>query len=389
MAQRFTQISRAGDTVGRLSGDEFVVLCEELDDEAEATLIATRMVEAVSLPFDLGGQTVEVSVSVGIAFAGAHIAAGERLLHDADVAMYQAKRKGGARRQGIDLREQDAAEQRSTLERDLGLAVRQGELRVEYQPIVSTDDARLCGVEALVRWNHPTQGPIPALTLIGVAEQNGLITALGRWVIKKACVDRHRWASNAGDDEFEMAVNVSAHQLMAIDFVSTVADVLTETNTPPSLLTLELTESVFISDSDRARVVLESLKQLGVTLALDDFGTGYSSLAYLNEFPIDIVKIDRTFTSKMIRDKGTRAIVGKVIELAHMLHMGVVTEGVETAQEFHEAAELGSEYCQGFHFAHPMAAEALDLLLTKIEPGTTLRLPREQDEPIGKSLRVS
>jgi diguanylate cyclase (GGDEF)-like protein len=376
VAQRVTALLRPGDTLARLSGDEFVVLCEELDHEDQAALIAERIVDALNGTFELSGGDVDISVSVGIAFAGRGEDVPEQMLHDADVAMYQAKRKGGGHHQVIDLREQRAAEQHSSLERDLRHAAERGELRAEYQPIVCSEDGRIVGVEALLRWDHPARGPIPPLTLIPVAEQAGLITDIGRWVLERACVDRRRWAGYTGHDDFGMAVNVSAHQLMAPDFVATVADVLAATATPPDLITLELTESVFIQDSKRAVITLGALKDLGVLLALDDFGTGYSSLLYLYGFPIDVVKIDREFTAKLTHDRASQAIVGKVIELAHLLDMGVVTEGVETAEQLHQIARLGAESCQGYYFARPMPAQDLDLLIDQAEPGAPLHLPQ-------------
>jgi EAL domain-containing protein (putative c-di-GMP-specific phosphodiesterase class I) len=318
---------------------------------------------------------VEISASVGIAFAGGGEYGPEQMLEDADVAMYQAKRKGGGHHQLIDLREQHLADYRAGLQRDLRQAVAGGQLRAEYQPIVRTEDGRLVGVEALLRWDHPTRGPIAPLMMIPLAEQAGLIGGIGRFVLERACLDRHRWAGHNGRADFGMSVNVSAHQLMAPDFVATVADVLAATATPPAVLTLEITETAFIQDSERALVVLQELKTLGVLLALDDFGTGYSSLLHLNRFPVDIVKIDQAFTAKVADDRATQALVGKVIELAHLLDIGIVVEGVETAEQLHEIAALGGEACQGFYFARPMPADNLDLLTGTAAPGLDLRLP--------------
>jgi diguanylate cyclase (GGDEF)-like protein len=375
VAQRVSARLRPGDTVARVSGDEFVILCEELDTQAQAAHVAARMVDALNKPFQLSRDTVQVSVSVGVAFAGQGTNRPEQLLEDAEIAMYQAKRSGGDRHQVIDQREQHLAEQRTTLQRDLHHALSRGELRAEYQPIVRTEDGRVVGVEALLRWDHPTRGPVPPLTLIPLAEQTGLITPIGRWVLERACIDRHRWKGQNGHDDLGVAVNVSPHQLMAPDFVGTVAEVLANTDTPPGLLTLEVTETVFITDSQRALIVMQELKQLGVILALDDFGTGYSSLLYLNEFPVDVVKIDRGFTAKVTYDRASRAIVGKVIELAHLLDLGVITEGVETIEQLRAVAALGSESCQGYYFARPMAADNLDLLTRRAGTGLDLYLP--------------
>jgi diguanylate cyclase (GGDEF)-like protein len=374
VAKRLTALLRPGDTLARISGDEFVILCEDLGQEAQAEMIAARIAEALAMPFMLSGVQVEISASVGIAFAGGGDHSPEQMLEDADVAMYQAKRSGGGHHQLIDLREQRLADYRASLQRDLRHAGERGELRVEYQPIVRTEDGRLVGAEALLRWDHPTRGPISPLIMIPLAEQAGLINGIGRFVLERACTDRHRWTAHNGGDGFGVAVNVSAYQLMAADFVAAVADVLASTNTPPGGLTLEITETAFIQDSERASIVLEELKALGVMLALDDFGTGYSSLAHLNRFPVDIVKIDQTFTAKL-QDRATKALVGKVIELVHVLDIGVVVEGVETVEQLHEVAALGGEECQGYYFARPMPADNLDLLTGDTAPGVDLRLP--------------
>ena len=360
VARRLKSLLRPGDTVARISGDEFVMVCEDLSEEAQAQVIAKRVADALSLSFDVSGTAVTVSASVGIAFAQGD-ADPEQLLEDADVAMYQAKRKGGGHHQVVDLRERHQVEYRNILQRDLRGAAERGELTAEYQPIVRTDDGRLVGAEALLRWSHPTRGAIAPMTLIPLAEQAGLIGEIGRWVLVQACTDRRRSAS-AGRGNFGMAVNVSAHQLLERDFVASVAVALSTTSTRPELLTLEITESALIHDSERALVVLNQLKQLGVMLALDDFGTGHSSLVYLARFPIYVVKIDRAFTSALAYDRVSHVIVAKVIELAHELGMTVVSEGVETPEQLREVAALGSECCQGFYFARPMTADSLDAL---------------------------
>jgi EAL domain-containing protein (putative c-di-GMP-specific phosphodiesterase class I) len=315
---------------------------------------------------------VEVSASVGIAFSTPKGTDPEELLREADIAMYQAKRRGGGTHQVVDVREQGLAERMVTLQRDLGLAVERGELRNEYQPIVRSSDGRILGAEALLRWDHPAFGLIPPTTLIPLAEQSGAINDIGRWVLEQACPDLRRWGersrgggggASGSPFAFGMAVNVSAHQLMAPDFVATVAEVLEATGTVPHDLTLEITESVFIHDPKRARVVLSDLKALGVLIALDDFGTGYSSLSFLKHFPVDSVKIDRIFTADLVHDSASHAIASKMIELAHLLDLSVVTEGVETVAQRDEALLMGSECYQGYYFARPMSAERLNELL--------------------------
>jgi predicted signal transduction protein with EAL and GGDEF domain len=364
-----------------LSGDEFVVVCEDLEDVSHAEVIAARIYAGLLVPFDLAGIEVTMTASVGIAFAGRGNHVPARLLEDADTAMYQAKRKGGARHQVIDLRELHLAERRTSLERDLHGASTRGELRTDYQPIVSTVDGLVSGAEALLRWAHPSRGLVAPNLLIPFAEQSGLITEIGRWVLEQACLDRHRWQSDRPTDDLELAVNVSAHQLLSPDFVATVAAVLFSTHTDPGLLTLEVTETVLIQDSERALIVLNGLKHLGVKLALDDFGTGYSSLVYLKRFPVDIVKIDRGFVADLERDPASHVIVAAVVEMAHALGMTVVAEGVETTDQLQAVTAAGCDSCQGFYFARPMSADHLDTLLQQRLAGGTLRLPVTATEP--------
>ena len=363
VAKRMARLIRPGDTLARLSGDEFVIVCEAISEKLQIHLVATRIVEALAAPFKLDQILVELSASVGIAFSAEDEDDPEQVLREADIAMYQAKRRGGGTHQVIDVREQSLAERMVTLQRDLGGAVERGELRTEYQPIVRTHDGRILGVEALLRWDHPTHGLIPPTTVIPLAEQSGSMDSIGRWVLERVCPDLHRWRAQGRTVGFGMSVNVSAQQLMAPDFVGTVAEVLAANWTPPEQLTVEITEVAFVQDPKRALVVLTELKELGVLLALDDFGTGYSSLSYLRQFPVDILKIDRTFTADLVHDQASHAMVTKIIELAHMLDLSVVTEGVETAAQSAAASLLGSEFYQGYYFARPMSAECLDGLL--------------------------
>lgn len=363
VAGRLTALLRPGDTLARLAGDEFVILCEDLDDASPADALAARIGSAFAESFVLSGVEVHVSASVGIAFAGEGEDVSEDVLQYADMAMYQAKRKGGARHSSVDVHEQRLANLHAGLNRDLRGALARGELWTEYQPIVATADGRITGVEALLRWTHPVHGMVAPETAVPLAEQSGLIIEIGRWVLERACRDRHRWQRDDQGAELEVAVNVSAQQLMATDFATTVATVLAETHTDPRLVTLEVTESVFVYDGERALVVLDDLKRLGVMLALDDFGTGYSSLSYLKRFPVDVVKIDRLFVADLDRDPVSRLIVSAVVGLAHGLGMAVVAEGVESDEQYEAAAALGCDSYQGFYFARPASVEGLDTLL--------------------------
>ncbi|MEY2420672.1 MAG: hypothetical protein QOI95_739 [Acidimicrobiaceae bacterium] len=377
VAQRLTAALRPGDTLARLSGDEFVVLCEDLDSTAEVDVIAARICAKVAAPFVLSAGNVEITASVGIAFSGPGGELSEQLLHSADTAMYQAKRKGGASHQIIDLREQRRAAQWASLERDLCGASKRGELRTEYQPIVETANGRITGAEALLRWDHPSRGLVSPTLLVPLAEQSNLIAEIGEWVLGRACTDWHRWQSRRPTDALTISVNVSAHQLLSPGFVATVAAVLAGAETDPTRVTLEMTESVFVQDSPRALVVLNELKHLGVTIALDDFGIGFASLNYLKQFPIDIVKIDQGFVGDLEHDRASHAIVVKVVELAHLMGMTTVAEGVETAEQHRRLADLGCDYCQGYYFARPMAA---DDLVSLIERDTPLLVVKELSE---------
>jgi diguanylate cyclase (GGDEF)-like protein len=361
VAERIAGVLRPADTLARLSGDEFVVLCEELDDVPQVEMVASRILTALDESFDLVGCHLEVAASIGIAFAGHACRDPDQLLHAADVAMYQVKRKGGANHQIIDLRAQRLAEYDLGLQSSLANARAHGELRIEYQPIVRTGDALVTCVEALLRWDHPTRGAVAPSIMIPLAEQSGLIIDIGRWVLEQACIDRRGWP---GHRSLMTAVNVSAHQLMAPDFVSMVAAVLRDTRTDPGHLTLEITEGVLVRDTKRAHNVLTELKELGVLLALDDFGTGYSSLSYLKRFPVDIVKIDQSFITDVVGDKSSHAIVSKTIELAHLLGLVVICEGVETKEQHATIADLDGDFCQGFYFARPMTAELVEDLRT-------------------------
>jgi diguanylate cyclase (GGDEF)-like protein len=370
---RITHMLRPGDTLARLSGDEFIIVCEDLDEEVQVEAIADRLVEAIALPFDLDGIEVDLSASIGIAFAGTGNDP-EGLLHRADVAMYQVKRKGGARHQVIDEGEQRLTEFSDTLKRDLSHAVRKLELRLEYQPVVSVTDGRVNSVEALLRWDHPDRGPIAPAILIPLAETSGDIIAIGKWVLEKACIDRHRWENKTGNQAFVMAVNVSAHQLMAPGFVEMVEATLATTNTQAEDLCLEITESAFVQDAQRALAVLSQLKTIGVQIALDDFGTGYSSLSYLMEYPVDILKIDQSFIAKLTENTPSRAIVAATIELAHVLDLIVICEGVETAEQDCAVTALTSDFCQGFYFSRPMTAETVDELTSNSTSAWTIAM---------------
>ncbi|MFZ1997144.1 MAG: EAL domain-containing protein, partial [Solirubrobacteraceae bacterium] len=307
VAERLTEALRPGDTLARLAGDEFAILCEDLESRLAADAIMVRINNALSATFVLLGIAVNITASIGIAFSGDGHDDPELLLHEADLAMYRTKRDNTSSRQIFEVRDREAAKRIVELEQTLPGAAQRGELQLVYQPIVAAADGKLTGVEALLRWNHPTLGLIEPTVLIPLAEQSGEILELGRWVLAQAWSDRSRWRRGA-PTELGVSINVSAHQLMSAGFADTISDVLDSAPSDPGLLTLEVTESVFVRDGERALLILNDLKDLGVSLALDDFGTGYSSLGYLRRFPVDTVKVDREFIANLGHDPPSHII---------------------------------------------------------------------------------
>jgi len=380
LAARLTAVLRPGDTLARLAGDEFVILCEDLDGSAQVRRLADRIDDELNEPFLLSGHELHTSASVGIAFSGRGDDIPEQILRDADAAMYQAKRRGGGGHQILDLREQERNDKQISLRHDLHNALAYDQLEAHYQPIVAAADGRIVGVETLVRWAHPTQGVVSPTLLIPLAEQSRLIGEIDRWVLTQACQDRNGWQRRDFlRDEIGISVNVSASELLASDYATTVASVLAATGTEPHLLTVEITESVFIDDPERALLVLNDLKQLGVLVALDDFGTGYSSLCSLQQFPVDVVKIDQSLIAKLGSDPISTMIVSAIVELAHAMGMSVTAEGAETAAQYQEVIDLGCESCQGFYLARPMPADEMDALLQECSDTGSLLLPVHVD----------
>jgi diguanylate cyclase (GGDEF)-like protein len=388
VADRLTRLLRPGDSVARLSGDEFVILCEDIAGSASVDSLAVRLDAELSRPFALSGIEVTVSASIGIAFTGQGTNSPEELLVDADLAMYQSKRDRIDGREVLDLRQLHLAGDQAGLARSLSGAIGRKEMHLEYQPIVESSDGRITGFEALLRWTHPSHGPISPAVFIPFAEQSGQIVNIGRWVLEQACADRQSWQRDSSADT-TMWVNVSVHQLMSAGLAQIVETALTNTSTDPALVTLEVTEGVFVRDEQRALVVLDELKRIGVKLALDDFGTGYSSLGHLNTMPIDALKIDRSFISRLSDQPGSRDIVSAIIGLAHRLGMSVIAEGVETAEQHDELTELGSDLCQGFYFAKPMLAALLQPLMRIQAGGGITRLPVPAADATSKREAVS
>jgi diguanylate cyclase (GGDEF)-like protein len=363
VAQRLAGCVRSGDTLARISGDEFVILCEDLRTPDDVEILAERVCNAFSTPFVLRGFELAVSASVGIAFAGPAEALSGQLLSKADMAMYDAKRRGGAGRVIVDLRDTVLNQEEDTLPEDLRRALRENELDVMYQPMVRTDDGSVVGVEALLRWTHPERGPIPPQLAVSIAEGCELIDELGAWVLHRACVDRGEWMIQHPGASLDLSVNVSARQLIGRSLFTTVSDVLAATGMDPRSLILELTETIFMEDTTRAVTTLRDLKKLGLRLALDDFGSGYSSLSYLARLSLDFVKIDRGFIANIGHDPTNRAIVVAIMNLAHNLGLAVVAEGVETQAQRDEVGSTDCEYAQGHYYAVPMPASEIGAMI--------------------------
>jgi diguanylate cyclase (GGDEF)-like protein len=363
VSRRLSALVRPGDTLARFSGDEFVFLCEDMEAASDVEILAARINAAFTETFKLTVVELALTASVGIAFAGAGERVSSQLVANADVAMYQAKRKGGGSHQVIDLREASETANRNSLEGDLRVAFVQHDLSVAYQPIVRTEDGVLIGVEALLRWENPPRGPVSARAMIDAAEQSGLIVEIGAWVLERACRDRKVWATAYPELPLELAVNVSARQLMGEGFAATVASVLTRTEMPASDLVLEVTENIFVNDTEDVMRALDDLKKLGVRLALDDFGTGYSSLSYLRRLPIDVVKIDQSFIASLHPPLAT-TITSAVTNLAHGLGLSVVAEGVETVDQCEAVRVIGCDSAQGYFYDRPGPAPAITARLS-------------------------
>ena len=346
------------DVVARLGGDEFTVLLTGLDDSARARAIADRIRAAFDLPFTVGVHEVFTSVSIGIAFPQPGESAQDVLRH-ADIAMYQAKARGRARAEVFDPAMDLAARARQQLEHDLRRAVPRGELRVYYQPEVEIETGRLVGMEALVRWEHPARGLIAPAEFLLVAEETGLIVPIGRWVMREACRQAREWQTQFRQESALMvSVNLSGKHLQQATLIEEVKEVLEQTGLDPRHLIVEITETVAMAGAETTIEILSQLKALGVLLAIDDFGTGFSSLAYLKRFPVDMLKIDKSFVDGIANRGRDRAIVEAIIALGHALDLRVIAEGVEHPEQLQQLKSLGSELGQGYFFSQPLSNNA-------------------------------
>jgi diguanylate cyclase (GGDEF)-like protein len=364
IAERLQTAVRPGDTVSRLAGDEFVVICEDVADEADVVRVAERVAQTVAVPLQLYGRETVITASIGIAIAGPDIKA-EDLLRDADVAMYRAKEKGRARLELFDQAMRTRMLDRLETEHALRLALDHGSLVLHYQPTVCLTTGRVLSVEALVRWEHPTRGLVPPSEFVPLAEDTGLIVPLGRWALMAACHQLAGWRLLHPElESMQVSVNLSARQFADPHLVEMTAAALEASGLPSDSLWLEITESVLMEEAESTVDTLRALRALGVRISIDDFGTGYSSLSYLKRFPVDVLKIDRSFVDGLGVDPEDEAIVTAVVGLARALNLGVVAEGVETPQQLDGVRRLGCNAVQGFYLGTPQPADEALLRLT-------------------------
>jgi diguanylate cyclase (GGDEF)-like protein/PAS domain S-box-containing protein len=376
-APRLKQALRSSDTVARFGADEFAILLDEIAGEHDAIEMANRVAGVFTRPFVLAGTEHFVTTSIGIALAYGGERA-EDLVRDADAAMHRAKERGRARYELFDEGIRGRAISRLRVENDLRRALERDELTLDYQPLVSLTDRSIVGVEALIRWEHPDRGRIAPADFIPVAEENGLIEPIGRWVLDHACRQAARWYRMRPDAApIAMSVNLSAVQFRNRGLAETVAGALRAAALDPACLSLELTESVMVGDTDHLMETLESLKGLGVRLVLDDFGTGYSSLAYLTRLPFDTLKVDRSFIDGLGSEPRDTAVTEAIVAMAHALSLRVVGEGTETERQVAELTRLGCDVAQGYHFARPLPAREITGMLQ--HGPTWKRKPRVRD----------
>jgi diguanylate cyclase (GGDEF)-like protein/PAS domain S-box-containing protein len=364
IARRLEACVRPGDTVARVGGDEFTILLEDVTDVREAVSVAERIQQELKVPFNLSGRDVFTTVSVGIAPGSISYNQPDEVLRDADTAMYRSKSLGKARHETFDEEMQARSVNLLQMENDLRRAFERNEFFVNYQPIVALDDFRVCGFEALVRWQHPDRGLILPTEFIPIAEEGGQILQIGEWVLREACLQLQRWQARFPSDKpLYMTVNLSAKQFAQPDLVDRVRAILTETGIDPAFLKLEITESVVMDDFKSAAAMLSQLRALGVGLSIDDFGTGYSSLTYLHQFPIDTLKIDRSFVTRM--DKENVEIVRTILMLAENLGMDAVAEGVETQEQMTLLRNLSCKCGQGYFFSKPMSVAEAEVMISE------------------------
>lgn len=361
LSRRLKTCVRTGDTIARFGGDEFIVLLDEMKDNSDAVRVAERIQQSLKKPFHIQGQEVFTTVSVGIALSTTGYERGEDVVRDADTAMNRAKALGKARHEMFDRAMHTQSAQRLQLETDLRKALERSEFRVRYQAIVSLEDKSLAGFEALIRWIHPKRGMVNPDEFISLAEETGLIINMDHWVMREACRQTLEWEGRYGP--LTISVNLSAKQFAQPNLVERILENLEATGLSPEYLKLEITESALMDNTDKAADIIASLKSHKIKLGLDDFGTGYSSLSYLHRFPVDTLKIDRSFISRMEQTSENAAIIKTIVALAQNMDFQTVAEGIETDSQLACLKELDCRFGQGYYFSKPLTPEEAELLL--------------------------
>lgn len=352
------------DNVARFGGDEFTILIDDIKDVSDATRVATRINEELTAPFNLSGHEVFTSTSIGITISSGECTQPEDCLRDADTAMYRAKAAGTGRYEIFGQSIHEQVMRLLKLETDLRRAIERQEFRVYYQPIVEFSTDKVIGLEALVRWQHPESGLLAPAEFITVAEETGLIVPIGEWILREACRQLGGWQQQfPAEPALTMSVNLSDKQFAQPDLMERVDYILHEESVAAGSLNLEVTESVVMESDSVATTVLLQLRALGIKLHIDDFGTGYSSLSYLHRFPIDALKIDRSFVGRMNTEDGNIEIVRTLIQLGHNLKMEVMAEGIETAEQLASLRAFGCKSGQGYFFSAPVDADAASRLI--------------------------
>ena len=374
VAERLQDCVRRSDTVARLGGDEFVVLLAAVTEAEDATVIARKIISALSRPFRLDGQEIYTSASVGITLSPEDGTAVDQLISNADLAMYQAKEQGRSTFRFFSPEMNARAQHRLNMETSLRRALQQKEFSLYYQPQVSLADGSLVGLEALLRWRHPEKGMLPAAAFLPFAEESGLIVPISQWMLKTACAQHQAWQSRGGAG-LRLAVNQPTRQLKNISLADTVDRALADSGLSPQLLELELTENYLMENPEVLVEKLAALKSRGVRLAVDDFGTGYSSLPYLERFNVDRLKIDISFVRRAPSDPGSRAVIEAVIAMAHSLGMRVTAEGVETREQEELLRRCGCDEGQGYLFGHPLPPEGIEAVLRQRSAGEATLSP--------------
>jgi diguanylate cyclase (GGDEF)-like protein len=375
LAARLTSIVRGDDVVARLAGDEFAVLFSGPHSHEQAERIAERILDSLRTPVQIGEHLVRSSVSIGLATSATAAASGVALLRAADMAMYVAKTSGKGRYEVFLPSHHEAELDREELRADLYEALDGDQLELHYQPIVELGSRQISGFEALLRWRHPVRGLVSPLDFINLAEETGLIVPIGRWVLAQATRQAAEWQSSAPLGRLRMSVNVSVRQFQHPDLLGDVTSALQASGLDPRLLTLEITESLFAEDSDGTAEKLRVLTEMGVRLALDDFGTGYSSLSYLRRFPIDTLKIDKSFVDGVTTSAEGHAVVAAITQLGQTLRLEVVAEGLESADQVEALGRLTCPLGQGYHFAKPLPADQAAAMLGAAAPAAAGLLP--------------